>query len=352
MNPLSSRGAAPRASSAVFVLAALVATLASCLKVDFDPASVVSSVRILAAGADKPYAKPGDSVELEVLAYDGRADRSRTMTIYWIPIPCINPPRDLYFLCFSQFGASGASGANGGGGGGGTASALPLQPGTDLTPLLPTGPKFSFKMPEDAIAAHPPTPGATAPYGLAIVFNVACAGRVKIEAPGDNPQSVPLGCYDDAGNKLGPSEYVIGFTRVYAYDAITNANPALGDVTFEGVPVGPDGIVVDHCVEAQFEACQTKKIGVVVPDDASEPNPLSKDASGHPQREQVWAAYYGTLGRFDSEIRLLFDASQGRVPDPDNRFKIPREPGTGTLWVVVRDNRGGATWRDVKITVR
>ncbi len=320
--------------------------LVACLKVDFEPASVVNTVRIFATRADKPYAKPGERVELEVLAFDGRPNKPRPMNVYWIPLPCINPPRDLYFVCFAQLGGGAA---NGGGGGG---PAIPLEPGTDLTAFLPQGPKYSFTMPETAITSHPPTPGALAPYGLAIIFNIACAGRVKLEAPGDNPQSVPLGCYDDAGNKLGPDDYVIGFTRVYAYESITNANPELRDVTFEGAPVGPEGIVVERCQKEQFSECEEKKIGVVVRDEASEPNPLSTDSSGNPQREQLWVAHYGTVGRFDSEIRLLFDPSQGRVPEPDNKIKIPREPGDGTLWLIARDNRGGATWRDVKFTVK
>src|SRR5689334_19584689 len=70
---------------------------------DFDPASLVNSVRVLAVRADKPYAKPGDSVELEMLAFDGRKDKTRPMAISWIPVPCINPQNDTYYFCFSQF---------------------------------------------------------------------------------------------------------------------------------------------------------------------------------------------------------------------------------------------------------
>ncbi len=325
-------------------IAGLALALSACLKVDFDPASVVNTVRIFATRADKPYAKPGEKVTLEMLAFDGRPSKPRPMTLYWIPIPCVNPPKDLYYLCFAQF-ASGSGGA-------GRTGGVSFTAGTDLTDVLPKGPTFSFTMPDTAIASHAPTPGAAAPYGLAIVFNIACAGRVKLEAPGDNPQSVPLGCYDDAGQKLSPDDYVIGFTRVYSYADVTNQNPTITNVTFEGQPVGPDGIVVDRCTKEQFKDCDTKKIGVTVPDEASEANPLSRSSGGDIQREQVWVAYYGTTGSFDSQIRLLFDPSEGRVPEPDNKIRIPREPGTGQLWLIVRDNRGGVSWQPVTFTVK
>lgn len=345
---LRAQTAARSRRSFVLFVGALALALASCLKVDFDPASVVNTVRIFATRADKPYAKPGEKVSLEMLAFDGRPQKARPMTLYWIPIPCVNPPKDLYYLCFAQF----AAGGGGAGSATGASSAVSFTAGTDLTDLLPKGPTFSFTMPENAITSHAPTPGAPAPYGLAIVFNIACAGRVKLEAPGENPQSVPLGCYDDAGQKLSADDYVIGFTRVYAYADVANQNPPITNVTFEGEPVGKDGIVVDHCTKEQFKDCDEKKLGVTVPDEASEVNPLSKSSNGDPQREQVWVAYYGTAGRFGSEIRLLFDPSEGRVPDPDNKLRIPREPGTGLLWVIVRDNRGGATWQPITLTVR
>ncbi len=327
--------------------ALLAASSASCLSVDFDPPSVVNGVRILASRANKPFAKPGDTVEIEVLAHDGRADRTRPMQIYWIPTACFNPPRDLYYLCFAQFAGrqTAAQGA-------GAEPALPLQPGLDLTALLPKGPKFSITLPKDVVSSHPPSPGALSPYGLGIVFNIACAGRVKLEELSDNPQSVPLGCYDDAGKKLGADDFVIGFSRVYAYDDKTNANPVIDGLTFDGKPLGPEGIVVDRCTKEKFKECETKKLGALVPDASWEPNDLSKGSDGQAVREQLWATFHSTIGRFDNELRLLFDPQAGRVGESENELRIPKEPGAGLVWVIVRDNRGGAAWREIPITVK
>src|SRR5205814_1854738 len=84
--------------------------------------------------------------------------------------------------------------------------------------------------------------GAPYDYGLTIVFNLACAGRVRIKAfdPSTGPQQVPIGCFDADGHELTPNDYVIGFTRTYVYSAATFVDPAI-------VNHNPDiiGIVLD-----------------------------------------------------------------------------------------------------------
>ena len=54
-------------------------------------------------------------------------------------------------------------------------------PGVDLTPFLPHGPTYEVTLPADIITSHPKVEGAAAPYGLVIVFNIACAGHIEIE---------------------------------------------------------------------------------------------------------------------------------------------------------------------------
>jgi hypothetical protein len=160
---------APFSLLAPLAAVALVAAAIACGPADFDPSTKLNSVRILASriNDDKAYAKPGDSVEVEVLAFDGRAQKPRPMQIYWIPFPCVNPSGDLYYACFadpaSAAGGTGG-GADGGAGAPGVGQALgQLKPGVDLTPFLPTGPKFKVDVPSNIIDAHPPVVGASAP---------------------------------------------------------------------------------------------------------------------------------------------------------------------------------------------
>ena len=54
-------------------IAAASLALSGC-GTNFDPASLVESVRLLAIAADEPYTQPGDTVTMTALAVDGRYD--------------------------------------------------------------------------------------------------------------------------------------------------------------------------------------------------------------------------------------------------------------------------------------
>lgn len=325
----------------------------------FDPQSKVSSVRMFGVRPDKPYAKPGETVTLEVLATDGRREKARPLTIFWIPVVCINPREDLYYGCFipaqlpdggtfaggsrlvPPFPPDGGAAASGDGGapvGVGGLSSIPV--GIELSPLLPQGSTFSFQMPADVIKKRPGLPD----YGLAIVFNIACAGQVRLaERTGNNPQQVPIQCTDENGVPLSPDDYVIGINRVYSYADRTNANPIVERVTLDGADVDPQkGITVDHCVGDRRADCKPVKIDVKVAESSWEPNP---DPDGKTtKREQIWVTYYSDLGDFKDEARLLYDSTKGRVSESDVEWRAPYDPGEGTLWAVVHDNRAGAAF--------
>ena len=345
---------------------AVTAALFACGDNGFDPASKVDSVRLFVVRADKPFAKPGDTVTLEALVTDARKDKPRAAKLYWIPILCLNPKDDLYYLCFAPpgdggrqaqstrlvpvgaFADAGADGGRSGLTGNNPFASIPT--GVDLAPFLPQGPTFSFRMPDDAVV---PREG-TDPYGLGIVFNVLCAGRVELATrdPAAGVQQVPVLCTDENGVQLPPSDYVIGISRVYAWTTRVNANPVIEAATFEGKDVIPtSGITVEHCTEAHQKDCKENKIGVRVPDSSWEANPSEVTRDG-PLHEQIWIDYYSDLGKFDDEARLLFDTRAGRSSDSDVTFRAPKEVVDGTIWAVVHDNRGGAAWLVLPLHVR
>ena len=332
----------------------------SCAPGGFQSSTLVNSVRVLASSADQPYAKPGATVNVQVLAVDGRAEKTTPMTLYWLPFVCFDPPDDAYYNCFSQFAEAVRGGAVDGGAeagagpvdGGAPAApdgSLPMVgtpgPGVELMGL-PSGPSFSFTMPANVIAAHMTQPPVT-PYGLAIVFNVACAGRLELLPPNPgNVQAAPVGCFDAQGNLLGPNDYVFGFSRVYAYDELENANPVIDHVDVNGQAVDLQlGFQVRHCAPND---CANVHIGPVVPPSSQEPDPLDND------KEEIWAEFFSTVGSFTDEARLLYNTTTGSVGDPsatDDQFHPPNDPGDGTIWIVVHDSRGGASWATVPVHV-
>jgi hypothetical protein len=333
-----------------FVVGALA--LAACGGEDFDPASKVNSVRIFGVRADKPYAKPGETVTLEALFADGRLERPRPLRMFWIPIVCINPREDLYYLCFAPAEADAGRTlvapfpiVDAGLSDGGAAAALTQIPtGVDLSALVPQGPTFQFQMPPDAIA---PRLGSE-PYGLAIIFNIACAGQVRLgQRTGANPQQVPIQCTDEQGNQLGPNDYVIGINRVYSYSDQTNSNPTIEKLTVNGADLDvAKGIVVARCTEAKKEDCPSIKIDVKVPPASWEANPSSG------QGEQIWVTYYSDIGELENDARLLYDTRSGRVSESDVEYRAAQKVGDGNLWAVVHDNRAGAAFVTVPIHVQ
>jgi hypothetical protein len=346
-----------------------VAVLGACGP-QFEPQHKVQQMRILAVQADKPYAKPGETVTLEMLAYDGRSAQPEPMQLFWFPFVCVNPPNDLYYTCFIPLNgtdagagrsggldaAVGADAAGDAGARGGNAADLigRFPPGTDLTPYLAKGPKFSFKMPDNAIDAHPPIQGTTIPYGLAIVFNMACAGRVVLTEidPAKGPQQVPVACVDKNGDAVPPESYVFGFTRVYAYKDEKNTNPVMTDVKFDGVVVDEkNGIRVQKCTAAKTRECEEHKLDSAVTPESWEESRIGVRPGEPPRHEQIWASYYMTTGDVSDGARLLYDADQGRIEGTETKFQSPAAPTEGIVWVVIRDNRGGTTWRQFPLHV-
>lgn len=334
----------------------------ACGGVGFDPKSKVDSVRLFAARADKPYAKPGETVTLDVLAYDGRANPTRPMKHYFLPFVCLNPINDSYYGCFLP----GVLGPTDGGvlprpddagarvptSGEGSASFLAgVEDGTDLTPFLVQGTRFSYVVPPSAVVARTETPDE--PYGVTIVFTVACAGRVVFKRPQiTTRQQVPLACVDEDGATLPASEYVIGIHRVYAYDQKSNENPVLERLTFDGKPVDPAvGIEIDRCLLTNRADCPEHLLDTVVPEASWQLQDGVKTSTGEPAREQLWVDYYTTIGEVES-ARLIYDVTTGRVPESGGKLYGDSTVGRGTLFAILHDNRGGVAWTHVPITIK
>ena len=351
-----------RARGIAALLLAAFAALLACGTQGFDPESKVDSLRLFVVAADKPYAHAGDKVTLKALFADTRAEKPRPAKLYWIPILCLNPLEDLYYLCFANPGdasnqagstrlvplVDGGAAADAGAAGASPFAAIPT--GVDLSSFLPSGDTYSFTLPTDAIIPR----DGTDPYGLGVVFSVLCAGQVRFAErdPNGAPQQVPVVCTDENGTPRPPSDYVIGISRVYAYDTRTNANPQIDAVTTDGVVVDPaKGLTFPKCTAAKQSECQEEHVDILVPDSSWEENPGDVESSAS-LREQIWVDYYSDIGFFESDARLLFDTREGRITDSFNKFRAPTEPTDGTLWMVVHDNRGGASWVIVPLHVQ
>ncbi len=308
---------------AVWLMALLSTT--ACANNNFDPQSLVRSVRILATRADKPYAKPGDTVQLEALAVDGREQKPEPMTVFWIPNPCLNV--GSYSDCYADL-------------------AKQFAPNKDLTPQLVSGATLSVQIPPTALA-----PDQT--VGTANVFHMACAGYVQYVGLEDSPAGIPFGCFDKSGNQLGSDDFVFAYARIFLFRDRINKSPIVEEVLLDGSPADPnEGFSLERCNVTGEVECPETSLDVRVGPASQEVDTSASDLGGQKLKEQIWVDYYVTAGAVGNDLRLLYDANAGALTDTATTFQAPKFPFEATLFAVVHDNRGGIDWRVIPIQVK
>jgi hypothetical protein len=360
-------------------LALSLAALASCGNA-FEPASSIQSLRIIAVRNEAPYTAAGETASLSMLYFDGskrafdaQGNRKRTPQILWLG-GCFNPPGDLYFGCFPVLAQLFASlgQAPGAGAAGAPAGPPPAAPG-GLNPLdyISLSPTFKMKIPEDIISRRPPEEVAAAeaqgnkPYGLSYVFFAICGGEIRPVT--DAANGLPLGCFDKETNeRLGDDDFVVGYTPIYTFNGISNKNPILDGVQFEGTAsmnqpcaagcaqgtrCGSQGVcipVVPHCAERKVADCPTYKIKPLLTREKNiEKDEAAPPFDGRTPDEVIWATFYASDGTLDNDTALINDANKGWAFDDSDgaKWSAPNAPaGESRIWVVVRDNRGGTVW--------
>ncbi|MET0591829.1 MAG: hypothetical protein ABW133_03960 [Polyangiaceae bacterium] len=386
-------------------LVALPLAVSACGGASFDDPAQIKGLRVIAVQKSKPYPQPGDTVDLKMLFWDGKAteDNPRDLFVRIAPVACENPPGDLYYNCLLQVGdiLSGGGGVTDAGAdgdtpeGGAPEGGMPMarssqggdlqHPGFVPITAANAGPLHrmslaDFSAPqkiERASGAHqanvieqkisisseiinkhaaPPTGQK---YGLAYVLFTACAGEIRI-IPNPGQNKLPFGCFDSSGKQLGADDFVFGYTSMYVYENRVQTNPGLNDLTFEGASIvgsTTDESLVRHvpaCKASDRTTCQTFPLKVIV-DPATvaeiDDDPNAKTPDGKQLKEQVWVNYYLTAGSFKSSVRLINDATSGFNDKNEGEFTPPAESGPLRLFGVLHDNRGGVNWLEGKIIV-
>jgi hypothetical protein len=360
----------------------LGATLSVGCGVSFDSGSKVNTLRVLAAQKDTPYARPGDEVSLQVLWHDPARQADPSLPpprIGWIAA-CDNPDGDLFELCFQQFADAFLSGAD-------IASrvSFPDPAATEAND------RFSVRVPDDIISSRPPPKDPdVSPYGLSYVFFAVCSGELALDPSG----GFPLVCYaeqdgvvgfSEGDARLGSDDFIVGYSAIFAYDSITNQNPIVSGIAFNGSSFvsettsanAPEGAEIlpnrDLCIgpscttptpedlEASCPAaltlsacedCDELPLKPFVDPASAEVDAIASALNGSDLGEQMWINYYSSLGEVDDEVRLLNDATTGWSDKFGSEFDVGEDPGVGYLWAVAHDNRGGAEWLRLRVCVQ
>jgi hypothetical protein len=356
--------------------AILCIALASCGATGFEKPSIVKGVRVLAVQKEPAYPHPGETVKLTMLYWDGKASSGAArpiQTVWFGGDPsgwnCINPPGDLYYNCFASGGVGQAPEGDAGAG-----EAAPMGDAgvADAAAQDAASGDGGFALPP-AIAGHasthraviPPAnvilkpipPDRGPPYGLEYVFFGVCAGRIDYVPPTESPNTLPIGCYGSHGELLGPDDFVPGYTSLYVYADRRNANPIVGNLNFNGAPIGSmtgpvaPAPTVPHCTASDSIDCPAYPIKAEIDPASAEEDPATVKLDGEPIQEQIWVAYFATAGEFKDELRLVNDAQDGWNEDHGTVWHLPTTPGPVHLWAVVHDNRGGVAWAEGAVIV-
>lgn len=351
-----------RPRSVVVFLASLCVVFAGCGP-ELDSISQLNSLRIIGLRKSAPYARPGETIDLELSWDDAGRAKARPVQRF-IGFWCVNPPGDLFGQCLAQ------------------PPNVPPQFAVDQD-------RFSIRLPNDMLRSNPASPELP-PYGVAFVFYGVCAGRLSVAgrllefgqagaggatggfgAGGEGFQGlipddgavIPT-CLDEQGNELGSRDFVVGYSAIYAYENIRNENPKITgfrvagrDVSVDCVdsdcttrsfdpPTGCSGDVacLRACSDGGAAACPEIPIQPIIDRASVERDQVAKVAYGNDLEESIWVSYLVDRGVPEAEVRLVNDANSGWNEDYGTSLFAPRKKGPLRIWAVVRDNRGGVAW--------
>lgn len=266
-----------------------VCALVGC-EADFDPASRVTDLRLLAVQADLPLARPGEEVTLRAL-HANPAGHALT----WGFGLCQPSASSIALDCLQNLRFD------------------------DLT--LTAEPVHTLVVPEDArdTSARTPLVGAVV---------VACPGELR---SGDT-QGIPVVCQTAEGRALELEEFEIGMKRLFVRDdEERNQNPVIQEVLWDGEPWPEGEVKVERCVEG---ACKKHRVEPRAPDAVER----GLDTFGKRVDELVVLQFYATGGTFEDDVRVL--------EEPETTWRARKEDlgKQVTFWFVIRDDRGGASW--------
>ncbi len=289
---------------------------------DFDPVSRVVTLRVLAQQTDLPFAKPGETVNISSLSYDPQG-----RTLNWAWAACVNPAESTVQGCLDKIADDATA----------TGTPIILAQGPDMS-------HFSYTVPSDALSSLPEKARPAAQIG---VLSVACPGDLSLQTDSNN---LPFTCREPGtGRALALDEFIFGMKRIQVRQTDRNQNPIIEQVTFDGAD-WPEGEV------KQVTACDTDNNDYKPCSDASKhkisarPSAASTESGttefGVAFSEQVIIEYYATDGVFEYEIKIASSPETGWAA---------RKAASGkdlTLWMVVHDDRGGATWAQRQVHVQ
>jgi hypothetical protein len=248
-------------------------------------------------------------------------------SVNWAWGACVNPASSTVEGCLSKIAEEAATS----GGSGLLAQGLGLS-------------SFSYTIPADALDSLPEGAKGAAMVG---VVSVACPGDLSFEQAAD---PLPFSCKEPGtGRVLGLDEYIVGLKRIQVRSTDRNQNPQIERILFDGQEWPEDEVkqvIACDTDNNEYKPCAENTKHAIAARPTSTSVESGKTEFGDDFNEQVIIQYFATEGIFEYEVKI--------ADDPETHWAA-RKSASGkdlTLWMVMHDDRGGATWAERRVHVQ
>jgi hypothetical protein len=324
--------------SAVFGALLLLASVTGCVPTFDDDLSLVQTTEVLAVQSEPAEAAPGDQVQLTALAaipeVNGAAPRlTWGLCLARKPLTELGPVNPL---CIEAPNLA-------------PDSIVALGSGVTVMATLPTdacrlfGPSLPEPMngePAGRPVDPDPTGGYYQPVGVTLLANaVTTLGAVRIFCP-------PTGLDQDQSS---------AFTASYR----RNENPSLASIASlddsgaaTPVPDEPDALNVSPGQVVHFEASWAACSDTAACSGAESYAWFDPDSRQiETQHESIRISWYATAGRFEDAVTGR-DETEFSLTTSDDSWTAPTHSGEVRVWLVIRDSRGGQSFRTFVVSVK
>lgn len=299
-----------------------VLALATGCDEEFRPASYVNSLRVLAARAVPAELRPGQVAALEGLVVD--PTRPAKPTVFWVACDP-DPYNQGRTACTNTETFEDPASLD--------LSTGELPPGMHFVGL---GDRAAYAAPKTLFDVFPPGDVRREAGTVALVLMLAVGEAVSPLAPREELAAV----FERVRNK--ETQAVVALFRVSVSErAQPNQNPEFGSLRYGDEDQPPRG------ARLLLGPGERRFLEVTATAESYEAYRQATPSGQEEKVERLQVAWYSTSGKL-SEDRQALDSvvpEEFTAPGFDPIDLVPPDR-KGTLWAVLRDSRGGITWRE------
>lgn len=345
--------------------------LLACAPEFSERSSAVTAPRVLAVRSNPAEVVPGAAVSYQLLVggVEGTVSSPRAKWSYCTQPKATNELNDVAPECFGEGDF-----------------VIPFGTGTTPTGMLPANAcaQFGPDVPQPSSGSgtdssgnavtqtqgRPTDPDSTGGYYQPVILDVRTGGT---QIPSFGETRITCGLSGSTGEQF----------QEYNERTKSNENPELSAVTVtsladtELTPEGaPEPLAVPGSkvltLRASWPTCPNPAAcgdGICSPGEAIQDCPEDctmpvgcggsepfayLDPETHvlvDRHESMRVSWFATAGSFNSD-HTGRGQDEFTITSSDNTWTAPKEPGTVFMWVVLRDDRGGAVWQSFKVNVQ